>query len=238
MQNLPPKEAQYIFPFVCHFIFAIIIANSYEVAAEVFLRPEVPIYSSLESILPAMELVVAYTAIISGWIGYSRSMIKWPQKDTKYGTIRFFIDLIVLFCYFGLIDAADPESGPFKEQFLSWMVMLFVLFMVWDGFKWQDHKSRSSGTRSKTTQNEKRRRYTTPNDKRLRKSAVLTVLFLIVFAIPLVTDWQVDDIWKDNQDTLYAAALLLTIALLLAYRYLKWPLGERKRRRGASQKAE
>lgn len=213
--NLIPQEPQDAFPFICHFIFAIVIANSYDLAARVFLRPDDPVYSGLDPFLTALELSVAYVAIIAGWLGYARSVYKWPHQDTKYGVLRFIVDIVILFCYFGLIEAADPAQDAFRGQFASWICALFFLYLVSDILKRQDHKSKT---------------YNTINNRRLKKSMVQTAFFFSASAVLCAVNVFAQDWWGADNDALYLMILGWAISVLLLYRVPKWNVDGRRRR--------
>lgn len=217
--SIMPQKPADAFPFVCHFVFAIIIASSYDLASDVVLYPEDPAYSSLDRFLDFLELAVAYVAIISGWIGYIRSVYKWPHRDTKYGMLRFVTDLAVLFCYFGLIEAADPVRDVFRGQFMFWILAMFVLYALSDLLKNRDHKSRSSNA---------------PKNKELRKSQHLTLIFLAVSAGLCAFNAYAPGLWGDDDGALYMWILIMAISLMILYRSRKWKM--RTPRRGRSAK--
>lgn len=49
--SIIPQKPEDAFPLIGHFIFAIVIASSYDLAARVFLSPEDPVYSGLDPFL-------------------------------------------------------------------------------------------------------------------------------------------------------------------------------------------
>lgn len=210
-----PKKPEEAFSFICHFIFAIVIANSYDLAARVFLSTAEPAYSGLDPFLATLELSVAYVAILSGWLGYVRSVRKWPHHDTKYGTIRFVIDITILFCYFGLIEAADPAQGVFRDQFTGWICALFVLYFVSDILKRQDHKSKTPNT---------------ARNRQLKTSMTLTVAFLALSAGLYLFNASGTGLWDADDGALYMIVLAAAIFLLLMYRVPKWRVDKTRRR--------
>ena len=190
-------------------------------AVGVFLRPGDPIYSGLNPLLASLELIVAYVAIVSGWLGYARSVYKWPHQDTKYGVLRFVTDIAILFCYFGLIEAADPAQDVFRDQFPGWICAVFALYFVSDVFKRQDHKGKSGRS---------------AKNKRLRKSMALTLAFLVIAATLHAINAQTRDAWGDDGGTLYLFVLLFTLAVLLLYRIRKWDVNKSSRRIAAGKR--
>lgn len=220
--NLTPKKPNEIFAYICHFIFAIVIATSYDTATQIFINPEIPFLSNLDSVISSFEICLAYVAIISGWVGYSRSMIKWPHKNTKIGALRFSLDIAILFCYFGLITSAQPQN-EFQNYFLSWISGLFVLFVLWDVLKIKEHYEK----------------HETKRNGELIRSCLKTVVFLIVFfALPLIfTLLSEIEMGVIDDNIIYMGVMGLTMFLLILYRYTKWSINRsRKSGRGKNNK--
>lgn len=186
------------------------IATSYDTATHVFINPETPFLSNTDSIVTSFEMLLAYVAIISGWVGYSRSMIKWPHKNTKAGALRFSLDIAILFCYFGLITSAQPQN-EFQNHFLSWISTLFVLFVLWDLLKIKEHYEKNE----------------TKRNSALLRSFFKTCVFLIIFAFGVPFAFALSSENKTDiidDDMIYMGVMSLTIFLLLLYRYVKWSI--------------
>ena len=199
-----------MFSYICHFIFAIVIATSYDTATLVFVNPNMPFLSSPESLIFGLEMLLAYVAIVSGWVGYSRSMIKWPHSNTRAGSLRFSLDIAILFCYFSLITSASPQN-VFREYFLEWLVALFALFTLWDILKISEHRERNQLQRNRS----------------LSISFVKTVLFFVLFILifftePHISEWSSQTNGMDN--IVYIIVLVIVILILLFYRYVKWSM--------------
>lgn len=210
---LTPKKPAEIYSFIVHFIFAIIIGTSYQVALVVLINPEKPLFQDFVSIIPSLELLLAYTAIISGWIGYSRSMLKWAHTNTKFGVYRFVLDITILFCYFGLIASINSENIIFKEYFLKWITALFILFILWDLIKIIEHKQKSLR-------------------HALDRSFWKTMIFLVIFIsiVPWIYNYLLaNQLGIINEETIYGGVLLFVTILLLLYRYWKWSIPPQKR---------
>ena len=214
-----PQKPELAFPFICHFIFAIVIAGSYDLASDVLLYPADPAYSSLDRFLDFLELAVAYVAIISGWLGYARSEHKWPHRDTKSGMLRFIVDIAILFCYFGLIEAADPARDVFRDQFMLWICAMFGLYLFSDLCKRHDHKSKT---------------YNTYNNRRLNWSVSLTLIFLGISVGVGTLNAYTQGLWGDDDGALYMIVLLSIIAILLLYRFPKWKIHPKSGRSSSS----
>ena len=201
------KKPNEVFSYICHFIFAIVIALSYETAIPVFMNSDVPFLSSFDSIMPGVELFVAYVVIISGWIGYSRSMVRWPHKDNKVGALRFSFDIAILFCYFGLIISNQHPDG-FRTYFLQWILAIFVMFIIWDFLKIIEHYEKNERNRNVG----------------LFRRFVITIFFTISFLlISGVFTYLIENPFEiANYDISYLIILVATAFLALAYRYMKW----------------
>ena len=208
-----------VFSNICHFVFAIVIATSYNTAAQIFINPDKPFLSDSSTIIPGLELLLAYITIVSGWVGYSRSMAKWPHKNTKAGTFRFSLDIAILFCYFGLIASADTQNG-FRDYFLNWILALFFLFIVWDIFKMKEYFGKTAIVRQQAL------------FRSLGKSIAFTVLFFFLFVFfGFSSAIQIGII---TGDVVYGIFLIAAMFLMLAYRYLKWSIPPQKRNVGSS----
>ena len=201
-----PKNPLEIFAYICHVIFAIIIATSYESAIKLFINPKESFLMNSTFVIYGLEFLLAYSAIISGWIGYARSMMKWPHTNTKYGTLRFSLDIAILFCYFGLLISADPEN-EFKNNFLKWIFVLFVLFLVSDFIKIKEYYK----TRGKIVK------------QSLIRSIMKTTIFVIIIGVILhITTLQGSKLIEDT--AIYTIILLVVTSIMILYRYWKWSI--------------
>lgn len=204
------KKRADIFSYICHFIFAIILANSYETATSVLIDPGWEFLSNGNTIISGMELLLAYTITISGWVGYSRSMIKWPHTNIKSGTTRFILDLLVLFFYFWLISSAGTEN-EFNVYFLHWIVGLFVLFAMWDILKIKEHHKKSKTARQRQA---------------LYWSFLKTVVFGVIYLIIAVSYQPALENQTEliTEQIIYVIWLGMSIGAMMAYRYWKWSI--------------
>ena len=211
-----PKNPTEVFSYICHFIFAIIITTSYESANEILINPEKPFLSDSSLFIPSTELFLAYTIIVSGWVGYSRSMIKWPHTDTKYGAFRFCLDLAILFCYFGIITLTNLQHD-FREYFLGWVMGLFILFSMSDAVKIKEYYKRKG------------------KDKKLRLRIGIGKTFIFTVIIGMIVYVIHDDAFKIksellNEDIGYFVYLVFIMFLMVTYRWWKWPITPQNRR--------
>jgi hypothetical protein len=202
------KEPGEIFSYVCHIIFAVIIAISYESATNILINSEKPLLSNMLYYgVWMLELLLAYLMLVSGWINYGRSMMVWQYSDGKLGTSRFILDLIILFCYFGLIVSAGQEQ-ELGNYFLIWFVILFVLFTVWDYIKIAEEK------RSNKKQKKSEKIFT------VSFFYLILIIISIVFIFLMWTEYNILII----DEPYYPFILIFIIIFVLSYRYLKWPI--------------
>ncbi|AIF83240.1 hypothetical protein NTE_01167 [Candidatus Nitrososphaera evergladensis SR1] len=106
-----PKTVQEFYPFAVHTIYAVIITLSFEVASHLLIPIE-NVFSSWDNILRSAGLMLAYIIIISGWIGYTKSISKRPHSENHLGNARFVMDLVILFLVFYLMSFANEEDVP------------------------------------------------------------------------------------------------------------------------------
>ncbi len=214
------KKDKDIFSSICHFIFAVVIAISYNTAAgvffdpEVFFNPGVSFLTNLDSVIPILELLLAYVAIISGWVGYSRSIKKWPHTDGKLGAFRFSLDIAILFCYFGLLTSASPQN-EFQNYFFYWLASLSILFIIWDAIKIKEYYQKGQPRKIAA----------------LFRSLGKTIAFsfMIIIALPLmfmILSENTNEVI--TYDTVYTGILVSTMGVLIVYRYVKWSVYQKQ----------
>lgn len=82
-----------------------------------------------------MALLVAYIAVILSWIGYHNMIDKFPYK----GTIRFWIDILIVFIYIIFIYSKENLS-----MFLIWFIFIFLLYGIGDWIRDREYNIRVS----------------------------------------------------------------------------------------------
>ena len=177
-----------------------------------------PIYICQRGILRSTALLLSYVFIISGWVGYSKSISKRPHKENGLGNSRFVIDLVILYLAFYLLNLTDPvKFKPFISVFNDFLLtfpVTFLVYIVWDILKYFEY--RDSSTEQKTS------------ISRARKTLYVLVLFVIQYCIysfvivPYYHDklkWGNDIIWEE-------VILITSIAIILFYRKSKWVIPE------------
>lgn len=196
---MTPKDPPEVFPYIIHFIFAIVIANSYVTAKQVFVDSWPLLLHNYDVLAHILGLVVVYIIIISGWIGYSRSLIKWPYKDTKLSVYRFILDFAVLFCYFVLVNIIEV-IGDFELYLSAWIVILFTCFVLWDILKLIENKK--IGDKD--------------NIRRMNRSLAITVIFFVISSIFLII--------YHTFDVIFIVLIAVELLIVLGFRYYKWPI--------------
>ncbi|MGI0056333.1 MAG: hypothetical protein ACREAK_03035 [Nitrosarchaeum sp.] len=215
--KLHPKSLSDFYQFALHLIYAVIIGQSFLLASVVF----VPL-SKLYEFSPfenGFALFLAYTVTITGWIGWSRSITKHPHSENSLGNFRFIVDLIIMFLYYYLINLTDPKTfGQFKETFIWVFPAIFLAYIAWDGLKTLEYRSDPPKA----------------NLNRKKRNAITVYFFLIFVAQAIiyvyVTAYQPFLTWNGNiiWNEIFISS---SVALTIAYRWLKWKIPVALRRR-------
>jgi hypothetical protein len=83
----------------------------------------------------AVGLILVYMFVISGWIGYQRSIYLHEHRGV-FGDIRYGIDLVIVFFIYYLVSITNPESkAHFGEAFVWIFPLIFGLYLLWDFIK-------------------------------------------------------------------------------------------------------
>ena len=194
-----------------HILFAIVIGHSFIMASDVI----IPIQTLVDSTYhkPASTLMFSYILIVSGWIGYSRSISIRPHRDTALGAMRFVFDLIILFEYFYLLQIA--YTGPI-EDFPLVVVVIFLTYLLSDTVKCYEYPPRTRA--------------------RIKQRMKITIGTLVVVFVAVGTCY--DNTHADVALALGMDAHILSIVifsvLVILYRSLKWNLTQRRRRQKSS----
>lgn len=120
-----------------HFIFAIIIAQSFVIASDIL----IPIDGVAENAHRALNLILSYVVIIAGWVGYARSMSVMPHKDSRLGALRFVLDLVILFEYFYLLQILQTSRAGAEMHLV--MIVIFGTYLLWDAAKYFEYTGKA-----------------------------------------------------------------------------------------------
>lgn len=155
-------------------------------------------------------LVFAYIVIVSGWIGYARSVSVKPHKDTALGALRFVVDLVILFEYFYLLRTS--QTGPISD-FPLVMVVIFMTYVLSDRIKYYEH---------------------TPRQRvwiQHRSKITLGFLAIVLLTGALYNDGMFVAVASEHAHTLSIAVFAI---LVILHRVAKWKLTPRRPRRSRS----
>ena len=199
-----PKRTQF-YAQAIHVLFAIVLGQSFMLASDIM----IPIQSLFEpdNHMTVMALIFAYILIVSGWVGYSRSVSIKPHKDTNLGAMRFVIDLVILFEYFYLLRISQTEH---VSDFPIVVVIIFLTYMLWDAVKYREHSARDRVWIK-------------------RRGSITKKLFLVVLvATILYYIGLFEIITLEVGMSAYDSVVIVFILLILGYRASKWNLTKRR----------
>ena len=218
-----PKTLSDFYQFSLHLIYAVIIGQSFLIASNVFVPiGKLFVFTGFED---GFILFLAYTVTITGWVGWSRSIVKNPHSENSLGNFRFIVDLIIIFLYYYLISLADPsKEAQFHEAFIWVFPAIFLAYIGWDWLKFFEYKS----DLSKAVLQRKKR-------------ALITVYFFLAFSVQSFIyqyvsvnqqflNWDGNLIWTE-------IFIISSFTLCIAYRWLKWQIPVARRRRRRQQKS-
>jgi hypothetical protein len=121
----PPE----FYAFAIHTIYAIILAVSFQTAQELFIP-----FNMIEDygeMVNTVAVFFVYMLLISGWIGYTRSISERPHTSSPLGNLRFILDIMIVFMVFYLTALVRPQT--FRDNFseIFWWVLpvIFTLYV-------------------------------------------------------------------------------------------------------------
>jgi len=202
--NRVPEFYQY----AIHLVYAVIIALSFDVAKDLFI-PIQHFWATYENFENGVALLLVYVVIISGWIGWTKSIIDKPHKLNVYGNSRFVLDLFLGFLSFYLIQLAKPEYfQEFNQVFIWVMPGIFITYMIWDSIKYREYNLKDKAREIQTN--------------RITKTlyGLIIVLIISLFYSNLLTRGVT--VIVDGNNYLDLIFMIMSIALVLFYRNSKW----------------
>lgn len=198
-----------------HTLFAIVLGYSFTLTTGLII-PIGELFDPSNN-TTASTLVFSYILIVSGWIGYYRSISIWSHKDTAWGAIRFVLDLIILFEYFYLLQLVSPVFGegfPLVKDFPIVVTVIFLTYLLSDVVKHRVNRNQPPQNRTHIWQ----RTY-------------ITISTLLLVSIAMITYYG--GVHENVASVLCVDAHILSIAvftaLVILYRILKWNLHPRGR---------
>jgi hypothetical protein len=132
-----PKTLPDFFQHAINVLFAFVIISSFDIATHLF----VPLSNLLEYVNfeRSLALIFVYFFIITGWIGYFKSITHKEHTETKLGIARFGLDLIIVYLYYYLVTlVVNNNYGDIFNWGLPTIVGLYVL---WDILKWFEYRN-------------------------------------------------------------------------------------------------
>ena len=158
-------EIKEFYQHAIHVIYAVLIGQSFFMAKDVF----IPIskLNSFDGIVNASALFFAYFFIITGWIGWNRSISDNPHREGRLGVLRFSIDLFILFITYYLLTLANPLNNETYSITFIWLLpSIFGCYLLWDIVKYFEYRNIKK------------------SKKKTRKTRLfITVIFLVFFII-------------------------------------------------------
>lgn len=148
-QKQLPEKINQSYQTAVHIAYAIVITQTFDVVTRLFGSPMDFINNANNAtVLKFPALVLAYTVFVSSWIGYARSISKHGYREGVFGTMRFLMDLFVVFMYYNLINLLDPRDAldtthhyNYDQTFVL-LPIIFIAYLVWDLLKYTDQASK------------------------------------------------------------------------------------------------
>lgn len=195
-------------------IFAIIISQSFFLATKVII-PFNNIFETDEIFLKTSALFLAYVVIISGWIGYARSITDKPHKNNRNGVIRFLLDLLILFEFFYLLQLTT-NIEYFQNEFHWVMLSLFITFLFWDMVKFFEHK-----TKRNIKDIQDRRKWTVV-------FFIICLIITLVYEFIIIQQYTGLEIFENNYSQTFNFIAYMFI-ISICYRVVKWQQKDKRK---------
>lgn len=132
-------EIKEFYQHAIHVIYAVLIGQSFFMAKDVF----IPIskLNSFDGAVNASALFFAYFFIITGWIGWNKSISENPHTEGRLGVFRFSIDLFILFITYYLLSLANPLNNETYGITFIWLLpLIFGFYLLWDIIKYFEYR--------------------------------------------------------------------------------------------------
>lgn len=133
-----PKTLAEFYQHAINVLFAFVVIVGFPIATNLF----VPLsnlldYSTFER---ASALIFVYFFIITGWIGYHKSIKHKEHSETKLGTVRFGLDLFILYFYYYLLTLTENQN-KYSDIFNWGLPVIVGLYLLWDVMKWFEYRN-------------------------------------------------------------------------------------------------
>ncbi|MGI0102857.1 MAG: hypothetical protein ACREA7_09735 [Nitrosotalea sp.] len=209
-----PKDLSDFYQLSVHLIYAVIIAQTYVIVTDIFLP--IDKLDTYDGVVSAFALGLAYFVIISGWIGYFKSIKRDPHKG-RAGNARFAVDLIILFLFYYLLTLADPTNKADYWYTFVWVFpVIFAAYLAWDCLKYHEYIHEHASEKNY-------------RKGRLKITIVFFAIFLVqAFAYYFATNYHPDLIWQGHVawNLIFIPSSILFTYL---YRRRKWKTGNKRK---------
>lgn len=213
-----PNNERQFFEGSIHLIFAVVIAQGFTIAGQVFLPIE-NIFS-YSGFLSAFALIFAYFFTATAWFGFFKSVKTFPHdKISRFTITRYGIAILNAFILYYMITlTATKETIPFAALFFLVVVYFFLIIVI--------HLIKSI---------EKLGLSKIGIHQKLQKTIGVTIVFLAIFASLLyVYELVIENVpnlkW-DDQIAWNPVFLALFFGFSAWYRWIMWKERSRASRR-------
>lgn len=193
------------YKYIVFVIFAVVVAQSFPQSVKVFIPlTNLRTYDGIET---ALVSGMVYSFIFTSWIGYFLSITKNSHKETKLGSLRFAIDLFIIYLFYYLLTLA-ADIHQHISIFELVLPAIFITFISWDIVKYFEYRHESKED----------------TDERINR-AIITAIFLVIIVAqaysymalnpisqPLI--FQSNNVWN-------IVFTISSIIILSLYRWLK-----------------
>jgi Na+/melibiose symporter-like transporter len=165
-------------------------------------------------------LFLAYTIVITGWIGWTKSITRNSHSENALGNFRFVTDLFILFLFYYLINLTSPEKIlSYGETFIWVLPVIFGSYIIWDMLKYYEYKCDSP----EELQHRK---------KRFRDTICFTIPFVIqALLYNYVMQYASGSLISYGINAWNIVFISSSFALIIGYRWKKWVVPTARKRR-------
>jgi succinate dehydrogenase hydrophobic anchor subunit len=141
MSSASPRTRRDFYPFAIHIINAAIIAFSFELLKDNFIPIE--LIKTFSDQVNFVAVLFVWGFLISGWLGYTKSVSDKPHKEGLVGNLRFVVELIISFFMLYLFIIAEKIRFDiyFGSAFVWVIPAIFGLFIIWDILKFIEYRN-------------------------------------------------------------------------------------------------
>jgi hypothetical protein len=209
------KNLSEFYQHAVHVIYAVLISQSFFTAKDVF----IPLSNlkTYDGFVNALALIFAYFFIITGWIGWYKSISKNPHGEGRLGIARFGTDLFIMFLFYYLLSLASPtKMETYGDTFVWVLPIIYGVYFLWDGLKYFEYKHEL-----------------VPERRNRKNRSLITFLFFSAFVIQSVVYVHVmknlhDLNWSGNT-AWNPIFIIFSFTLTAFYRRRKWLVKHKRR---------